>query len=247
MSTAFLAGVAALVLFTSFVSGIFGMAGGMILMGVLLLMMPVTSAMALHAAVQLASNGWRAVLWRTHTEWRIVGRFALGALAALLLFLAVNFVPSERVVLLILGVSPFIALALPARYAIQAEARGGAQVCGFVCQSLQMLSGVTGPVLDLFFVRSTTMDRRKVIATKATCQVIGHGMRLTYFGVLMSSKLLMLPMWQWALLIFGSIVGTSLSRSVLERISNAQFRNWTRGIVLAVGTVYLVQGIASFF
>jgi hypothetical protein len=33
---------------------------------------------------------------------------------------------------------------------------------------------------------------------------------------------------------------------VLERMSDQQFRKWTRGIVLSVATVYLVQGIASF-
>ena len=54
------AGFAAAVLFTSFLSGIFGMAGGMILMGLLLAMLPVATAMLLHGITQLASNGWRA-------------------------------------------------------------------------------------------------------------------------------------------------------------------------------------------
>ena len=48
---------------TAFLSGIFGMAGGMILVGVLLALLPVPAAMALHAITQMASNGWRAFLW----------------------------------------------------------------------------------------------------------------------------------------------------------------------------------------
>ena len=44
---------------TSFLSGLFGMAGGMILVGVLLAIMPVPTAMVLHAVTQMASNGWR--------------------------------------------------------------------------------------------------------------------------------------------------------------------------------------------
>jgi hypothetical protein len=32
---------------------------------------------------------------------------------------------------------------------------------------------------------------------------------------------------------------------VLERITDAQFRRWTRTIVLGIGTVYLIQGVAS--
>ena len=68
-----LATLAAGVVVTSFLSGIFGMAGGMILMGLLLAIMPLAAAMVLHGITQMASNGWRAVLWRAHIEWRIVG------------------------------------------------------------------------------------------------------------------------------------------------------------------------------
>jgi len=46
-----LAVLAAGVVVTSFLSGIFGMAGGMILMGLLLAMMPLPAAMVLHAVL----------------------------------------------------------------------------------------------------------------------------------------------------------------------------------------------------
>src|SRR3954454_20225446 len=45
---------------TAFLSGLFGMAGGLILIGVLLTLMPLPTAMVLHAITQMASNGWRA-------------------------------------------------------------------------------------------------------------------------------------------------------------------------------------------
>ncbi|MGZ5081409.1 MAG: hypothetical protein ACXWHZ_18785, partial [Usitatibacter sp.] len=65
MPTAFFVAILAVSgLVTSFISGILGMAGGMILMGILLAMMPVPAAMMLHGITQLASNAWRAVLWR---------------------------------------------------------------------------------------------------------------------------------------------------------------------------------------
>jgi uncharacterized membrane protein YfcA len=47
---------------TSFLSGIFGMIGGLVLMGVLLLFLPVPVAMTLHAITQMTANGWRAVV-----------------------------------------------------------------------------------------------------------------------------------------------------------------------------------------
>jgi len=42
----------------------------MILIGVLLAVMPLPDAMALHAVTQMASNGWRALLWLGHVRWR---------------------------------------------------------------------------------------------------------------------------------------------------------------------------------
>ena len=45
---------------TSVLSGIVGMAGGMMLMFVLISVFPVSSAMILHAATQLTANGSRA-------------------------------------------------------------------------------------------------------------------------------------------------------------------------------------------
>ena len=64
MAPAVLAIIAATILVTSFISGIFGMAGGIILLGVLLLFLDVAPAMMLFGTIQTASNGWRAALWR---------------------------------------------------------------------------------------------------------------------------------------------------------------------------------------
>ena len=76
------AGFAAAIVSTSFISGIFGMAGGMILMGILLAFMPLAPAMVLHGLVQMASSGWRAWQWRAHIDWRIVAHYAAGAVVA---------------------------------------------------------------------------------------------------------------------------------------------------------------------
>ena len=74
------------VLVTSFISGILGMAGGMILMGILLAMQPVAVAMMLHGITQLASNAWRAILWRDKVDWRIFRGYLYGALATLAVY-----------------------------------------------------------------------------------------------------------------------------------------------------------------
>ena len=40
-----------------------------------------------------------------------------------------------------------------------------------------------------------------------------------------------------------AFVGTTLSRSVLERMNDASFRQWTRWTVMTLGVVYLASGI----
>src|SRR5262245_6824294 len=108
---------AAAVLSTSFISGIFGMAGGMILMGILLAIMPLPAAMVLHGVTQMASNGWRAWLWRAHIHWRIAARYAAGAVVVALALAFLRFAPSKPVALIVLGLMPLIALCLPDRLA----------------------------------------------------------------------------------------------------------------------------------
>src|SRR4051812_49527819 len=66
MTALMTAALGLLMVATAFLSGLFGMAGGLILIGVLLMLMPLPTAMVLHAITQMASNGWRAFLWRAH-------------------------------------------------------------------------------------------------------------------------------------------------------------------------------------
>ena len=244
MTVAATLAISVTVLATAFLSGIFGMAGGMILMGALLAFLPVPAAMVLHGVTQMTSNGWRALLWRAYIDWRIVGRYAIGLLGAIVVFAIVAFVPSRAVVLLVLGLSPFLTLILPEAFAPRADRRGGAEAAGFIGTALQLLSGVSGPTLDLFFVRAP-MDRRSVVATKAACQVVTHAAKLVYFGGLATDG------WQdldWPVFVLSiglAMLGTSLARSILERLTDVQFRLWTQRIVMTIGAVYLVLGVRA--
>jgi uncharacterized membrane protein YfcA len=238
-------GLAALLLITSFLSGIFGMAGGMILMGALLPILPVPTAMVLHAVSQATSNGWRATLWVRYVDWRIFARYVAGLLAALAIFAFVRMIPDQATVLIVLGIMPFIAVMIPDRLAPRADRPGGAEFAGLVGTALQLTSGVSGPVLDIFFVR-TLMDRRAVVATKATCQVVTHLTKLVYFGGLAGTVGGELSWGIIAIAIAMAIIGTSASRFVLERMSDSQFRRWTRLLVMGIGAVYIVQGLVAY-
>jgi uncharacterized protein len=244
MAPGLIVALAAVVLATSFLSGVFGMAGGMILMGVLLTFLSVPAAMVLHGVTQAASNGWRALLWRAYIDWSIFARYVGGSLAALALFASVQFVPDRALVLIALGLMPFAAMAVPAWMAPRADRRLGSEISGFVSTALQLVSGVSGPALDIFFVR-TVLDRRRVVATKAVCQVSTHLIKLLYFGAIVTTDLSEIGWTVMAMSVALALTGTTLSRALLERLTDAQFRVWTQRIVMGVGVVYVIQGVAA--
>jgi uncharacterized protein len=230
-------------LVTSFISGILGMAGGMILMGVLLALLPLPAAMMLHGIAQLAANGWRAVmLWRS-LDWRVFGGYSAGAALALGVFSLTELVVGKPGALIVMGATPFVALALPQKLQLNVERRGHSFACGAVCLGLSLTAGIAGPILDAFFVRSG-LGRHAVVATKAITQSLTHLLKIAYFGGVMATQGAEVSAWLAATMVVLAVIGTSLSRQVLERITDASFRAWTRWTVLALGAAYLASGLA---
>jgi uncharacterized membrane protein YfcA len=229
------------VVITSIISGIFGMAGGLILMLLLGTLLPVQSAMVLHGTTQFFANGWRAALWRQWIDWRIVGLYSLGALPAIALPILIAYVPDKPTMLILLGLVPWMAQALPKDQTLDATRTNHAIACGFLVAGMQLLAGVAGPLLDTFFVRSQ-IDRRAVVATKATTQVISHTLKVGYYATLLSQ----VPALGWDVYVgamAAAVAGTTLAGPILEKMSNENFRKWTRTIVLVVGTISILQGL----
>jgi uncharacterized membrane protein YfcA len=238
-------GVALAVIVTSMISGVFGMAGGLILMLILGTWLPVQSAMVLHGVTQFFSNGWRAVLWRGWIDWPIIARYCVGAAPAILIPLALTYVPSKPVMLILLGLVPYAAFAIPKEWALDAQKPAHAYWCGFTVAGTQLLAGVAGPLLDTFFVRSK-MDRRAVVATKAATQAISHTLKVGYYGALMHQGASL--GWDvYMAAILAAIAGTTLAGPILEKMSNENFRKWTKTIVLVVGGISIAQGIWLLF
>lgn len=230
------------VVITSFVSGILGMAGGMMLMGVLLALLPVPTAMMLHGVAQMASNGWRAWLWRAEVNWRIFRGFALGSVLVLGAFSLIQLSVSKPVAYLLLGATPFIGSLLPQHLKLNVDRPGHPLLCGISCVAIQLLAGISGPLLDVFFVHSQ-LDRKGVVATKAIGQVFGHILKIVYFGVLLSTAQGSIDWRLASACVLLAVLGTTLSRRVLELMTDANFRIWTRRTVMATGACYLVTGV----
>lgn len=240
MSPLLILGICTVMVGTSFLSGIFGMAGGMILVGVLLMVLPVQEAMALHAVTQMASNGWRAVLWWRHVRWRVVAAYLVGCGVALTVWSVWLFVPSKPLALLFLGITPFLARLIPESRRLTPEKALHGAAMGGTCMSLLLLTGVAGPLLDQFFLGGS-LERRQIIATKGMCQIFGHGIKLLYFGALIDQAGTVDPVVA-GLAIASAVLGTMLSKKVLEAMSDSTYRRWAGHIITAISGFYVLQG-----
>jgi len=226
------------IVLSSFVSGVFGMAGGMILLGVLLSYLDVAAGMIFFSIVQLFANGWRALHWRRYVLWPIFGWYVLGAAIAFAVMFAISFVPDKAIVYLTLGLMPFAIEVLPAALRPNIEWRGVPFVTGVLTTVIQVLAGVGGLFLDIFFQKSM-LDRKTTNATKAVVQSLSHVVRAGYFGSV--SGIGNVPLWACVPAILLAIAGTSLAPFVLERMTDHGFRRWTRLVIFAVSAVYLVR------
>jgi len=246
--------VAAAALGTSFLSGIFGMIGGLVLMGVLLLFLPVPAAMTLHAITQMTANGWRAAVWNRHIMWRVLPGYLLGSAVVFGVLALVEFSPPKAWVYLCLGIMPFAARLLPREHAPDIRRKGAPVLVGAMVVTLHVLAGVSGAVLDMFFL-ARDLDRRLVVATKAMTQGLGHGIKFAYFTLIAAAPLevepavpasaLDVPIWVYGMAAILAVCGTTLAKPVLHRFSNDAFQSWSRRLVLAIGAVYLAQGGAG--
>jgi uncharacterized membrane protein YfcA len=226
---------------TSFLSGLFGMAGGMILLGVLLVYFDVATGMVIFSVIQFVANGWRAALWWRFVLWRILFIYVLGAVLAFAVMRFVAIVPSKAAVYISLGLLPFAIELLPARARPNIEWRGVPFVTGVLTTVIQLLSGVGGLFLDIFFQKSA-LDRKTTIATKAVTQTFSHVVRTVYFGSFVGI-VDAAPLLTYLPAILLSIAGTSLAARVLERMTDVGFRQWTRRVIFAVSAIYLVRGV----
>ncbi|WP_249159390.1 sulfite exporter TauE/SafE family protein [Bradyrhizobium jicamae] len=223
---------------TAFLSGLFGMAGGLILIGVLLAILPLPSAMVLHAITQMASNGWRALLWRAHIRWRPVGVYLIGCALALALWSLTRYVPDKPMALLLLGVTPFMARLMPRSIKPNPDSLWQGTFYGSICMGLMLMTGVSGPLMDTYFLGGN-YDRRETVATKATCQVASHLTKLIYFGGIIDQAASLDPALA-AVAVAASMLGTSLARRILEAMSDQQFRTWANRIITTVASYYVL-------
>jgi len=227
---------------TAAISGVFGMAGGLMLKGALALVLPVSATFVVHGLLQLVANGWRAILHRRFVSWKIVAIYALGAFTAAALIGLVAYEPTRATLYLLMGLVPGLVWLPQGWVRVDASRPGQAYVCGLSVTGMNLTAGVAGPLLDVFFVR-TALTRHEIVATKAATQVFSHLMKVVVYGapLIAAGGKGIPPWWVFALAIPLSMLGTAAGGILLNRLSDVDFKRYLRLILTVIGAVYLVQ------
>lgn len=242
MSLLVAAGLLVLVFCTSMLSGIFGMAGGLVLLAVLLFVLPVGTAIAVQGVIQIIANGSRAWFSRAFIDWRVLAIMTMGLFTAGVLLFMLRYVPDLATVCIVIGLLPILLWIPQSWLALDASKTHHAFICGFMGGGINLAVGVAGPTIDMFFIR-TPMDRRTIIATKAAAQVVNHAGKIAFYW----NATMVLTGWEWGAVALAApfaIAGTSAGYWVLQRLTDANFKSWTRLLVTAIGIYYLLRGIA---
>ena len=248
MSFLFVAFLTVCVFATSLLSGVFGMAGGLILMTILLVALPVQSAMTIHAAIQLVANGWRCWIWRKHIVWRVLPFYGMGIVTGFSLMLLIHYVPDKAMVLILMGAVPLAAMALEGHIKLSIMNRGQTFITATILTFIQMTAGIIGPLLDLLY-NNAPLTRQQIISTKAFTQTVMHMVRLTYFGTLIplitgqSGWPSDIPVLWLPVFLIASVAGTSAASVVVHRMNDGQFKGLTRGLIMIVCVYCLLRGL----
>lgn len=242
MGAAISAFLVATAFLTAMLSGIFGMAGGLVLMGALAWVLPVSAAFVTHGILQLVANGWRAVLHRQHIKWRIMVWFIVATLLGASFISLFRFAPTRPLLFLLLGLVPMLVWLPKGWLQLDAAKRSHALIFGTMASILNLTAGVAGTFLDTLFVR-TGLNRHEIVATKAAIQSLNHLAKIIVYGapLLSAGSGAVPPWWLFACAIPVSMLGTVAGGHILDRISDVNFKSWTAWIVTAIGGFYLLK------
>ena len=220
---------------TSLITATFSLGGGTLMVAVLALVFPPAVVVPLHGAIQLGSNGGRAIVQREHVQWQLVLWLALGG--AIGTVIGGQFASLLPATALQVAIAAFVLLTtwLP-QPRIVGRSRVAQVVGGAVISALSMVVGATGPLVAVFI--KGLADRRHLVATHAMLMTLQNTFKVVVFVFLGFAFAEYLPLI--VAMVVSGFGGTALGSRLLVKVPEAAFR-WGFKIVLTVVALDLLR------
>jgi uncharacterized membrane protein YfcA len=228
--------------FTSALTAAFGLGGGLAMLALLGIFVPVAALIPVHGAVQLGSNAGRAWYQRVNIRRDValpfVGGSVIGAIAGA--FLVVQL--PDAALKIVLGV--FIVVITWAKFPwIARLSKAGLSVASAILAVLTMFVGATGPLVSPVLARFLENDRKGLVATHAAVMVAQHGLKIVVFGLAGFAFGQWLPLI--AAMIASGYLGTLSGTALLDRMPEETFRKWFRLLVTLLALDLLRRGVTD--
>lgn len=225
--------------FTSALTAAFGLGGGVALLALMGVFLPVASLIPVHGVVQLGSNSGRAWVLRNEIVWSALVPFLGGAIVGALAgtFIVVQLPDAPMKIALGLFILFVIWIKLPP---FDALGRHVIAIAGVAVAFLSMLFGASGPLIAAFFDRAFS-DRRQMVATSGAAMITVHGLKTVAFafaGFAFAPFAILI-----AAMIASGYLGTKLGAHVLAAMPERIFRTGLKALITVMALDLIRRGL----
>ena len=226
---------------TAMMTAAMGIGGGVLLLAVMAMLLPLPALIPVHGLVQLGANGNRAFLTRMHIDWAMFRWFCVGAavgagLASLVVvqlpLVVIQFAVAGFILFLVWGPSP-------RKREITALGRC---LAGVGTTFLTMFVGATGPLVASFIHRNSE-NKMVLTSTFAACMTFQHMLKAIVFNAVGFAFFQWLPLV--IVMVASGFVGTWLGLKMLHHIPDQRFRALFKVIVSLLAIRLIWQGVQA--
>jgi len=227
---------------TAAITAVAGLGGGIVLLAIMSLVLPITAVIPVHGVVQLVSNSTRTLRLSQHIKkdifFAMTGGMLIGSVIAVKIIQQIN---DTRIFTLFIAAMILTILFKPAKLPAIIISVKGFAVLGAVIGLLGPLVGATGAIMAPFFIRDD-ITRQQVVATQTAVQSIAHLLKLPtflYLGFAYTDHLVLI-----GVMILGVVGGTLFGVQLLNTINDKVFQRLFRAVLFLVSCQLIYKALA---
>lgn len=229
------------VFLSSFISGVAGMGGGILLLTIMLPMFPLQVVIPLHGVIQLTSNTSRVLISFRDIDVKVFTLFTLGALIGSLLVLPFDMEFHSNSIKMLLVVTILLFTWLPLNN-IVLRFKGKFFIIGVISSFLSNFIGATGPLSAPFFLHSH-LKKSHFVVTKAACQLPIHLFKVIIYVV----SGFVLKDWIFHIITAMPLVitGNIMGKCVTQKIDGDNYKVIVKFIITLITVRMLIKIISG--
>lgn len=204
------------------ISAVSGMGGGIVLLSIMTVFLPMKLIVPIHGMIQLFSNSARTWFLRHSVIKKIFCWFLVGLpFGTLLSIKIIKTIENQEVFLVLIAVLIFYSVFKPKKLPELKIPYWAFSFIGFIVGFLGPLIGATGPMIAPFFIRDD-FSKEQIIATKSSVQILGHLIKIPtfiYLGFNYQEHSYLI-----AILVVAALIGTKFGVKILGSVKDNHFR-----------------------